>query len=277
MEIKLAKLSLNEIYKNNFIYLKKNFYFIFFFLIFFFIPDFLDFKFYYEFIEIKLKFIILFFLSIYFAQKIFNQDNIKLYKKKILAYIYLILITIYTSSIFYSYFVDDNSHFNKSYYIEENILFSFIYQFSLINLCIYIWLNFKEDLFTIFNRLVFYFSILIVLEFFFIKLLFFLNFQNLTFGYNFYDLFLKTNPIVYYDRFFSEGRIFRSIFINDHLITSFILFLGFLSNAYNYEKKQKIIFIFFGISCLLLSFYNLESRLTILINIIMLLIFFLGN
>ena len=78
MEIKLAKLTLNEIYKNNFIYLKKNFYFTFFFLIFFFIPDFLDFKFYYEFIEIKLKFLILFFLSIYFCSKIFNQDNIKL-------------------------------------------------------------------------------------------------------------------------------------------------------------------------------------------------------
>ena len=82
MELKLVRLKLNEIYQNNFNYLKKNLYFSFFFLIFFFIPNFLDFKFYRGFIEIKFKFIILFFLSIYFAWKIFEKENIEFYKKK---------------------------------------------------------------------------------------------------------------------------------------------------------------------------------------------------
>ena len=48
--------------------------------------------------------------------------------------------------------------------------------------------------------------------------------------------------------------------------------MGFLSNLFIYEKNKNIIFIFLSLICLALSFYNFESRLTILTNSITLLI-----
>ena len=115
------------------------------------------------------------------------------------------------------------------------------------NLIIYISIKFNKNLFEIFNKILFYFSLLIIFEFIFIKVIFILNYNNLIFPQNFYKLFLSTNPIVYYDRFFTEGRIFRSLFINDHLITSFILFMGFLSNLFIYEKNKNNNIYFFWI------------------------------
>lgn len=255
------------------IFIKKNLYISFFFLIFFFIPNFIEFKFHDNLINIKIKYLILFILNIFIAQKFFSTKKIERHKKINILYIYLIFLIIYISSALYYYLIVDFNSFNRSYYFLDKYIFSFIYQFSLMNLIIYILIKFDKNLFEIFNKILFYFSLLIIFEFIFIKIIFFLNYNNLIFHQNFYEFFLSTNPIVYYDKFFTEGRIFRSLFINDHLITSFILFMGFLSNLFIYEKNKNIIFIFFGFICLILSFYNFESRLTILTNSIMLLIF----
>lgn len=261
--------------KNNLNFLKKNKYIAFFFLIFFFVPNFLDFKINYGLIQIKLKFFLLFVFNIYFAQKFLTNEKIEFFEKKIISYLYLFLFFVYLSSILYYYFVVDNSNFNKSYYFHEKIILSFFYLFSLLNLIIYICLNLQQNIFSVFNKILFYFTSIIILEFLLIKILFFLNYNNLIFNINFYEIFLVYNPIVYYDQFYNFGRIFRSAFFGDHLITSFILFLGFISNFYYYETKKKKIFIFFGFACLILSFYNLESRLTILNNLIMLTIIML--
>jgi hypothetical protein len=254
------------------LFFKKSLYLSFFFLIFFFVPNFLELNFYDNLVNIEIKFVILFIFNILFAQKIFIKKNISIHKKKSLAFIYLIFLIIYSTSALYYFFIVDNSNFNKSYYFQDRFIFSFIYQFSLLNLMIYVVLNFNQNLFKLFNKILFYFSFFIIIEFIIIKILFFLNYNNLFFEINLYKIFLTLNPIVYYDGFFTEGRIFRSLFINDHIITSFILFMGFLSNLYIFEKSKQIKFIFFGLMCLALSFYNFESRLTILTNSIMLLV-----
>ena len=121
MELKLERLKLNEIYQNNLIHLKKKNFLSFFFLVFFFIPNFLDFDLFYDFIEIKYKFIVLFFLSTYFSIKVFNNEKIEFYKKKVLTCIYLILITIYLSSIFYYIFIVNNINFNKSFFLKKKL------------------------------------------------------------------------------------------------------------------------------------------------------------
>ena len=254
------------------LFFKKSLYLSFFFLIFFFFPNFIELNMYDNLINIKLKFVILFIFNILFTQKIFTIKNIAIHKKNSLTYIYLIFLIIYSSSALYYFLIVDNNVFNKSFYYQDRFIFSFIYQFSLLNLMIYIVLNFNQDLFKLFNKVLFYFSFFIIIEFIIIKILFFLNYNDLFFKINLYKIFLALNPIVYYDGFFTEGRIFRSLFINDHIITSFILFMGFLSNLYIFEKSKQIKFIFFGLMCLALSFYNFESRLTILTNLIMLLI-----
>ncbi len=255
------------------IFFRKDLYISFFFLIFFFVPNFLELKFYDNLINIKIKYIILFILNLIIADNFFNSKKIESYKIINILYIYLIFLIIYISSALYYSLLIESNNFNRTYYFQDKFIFSFIYQFSLVNLLIYVSINFSNDLFEIFNKILFYFSLLIIFEFIFIKVIFILNYNNLIFPQNFYKLFLSTNPIVYYDRFFTEGRIFRSLFINDHLITSFILFMGFLSNLFIYEKNKNNIFIFLGFICLILSFYNFESRLTILTNSIMLIIF----
>lgn len=262
---------MNFFFKEVFFF-KKSLYLSFFFLIFFFVPNFLDLNFYNNLISVKLKFIILFIFNILFAQKLFSKKNITIHKKKSVALIYLILLIIYSSSALYYFFIIDNANFNQSYFFQDKFISSFIYQFSLLNLLIYVVLNFNSDLFKLFNKALFYFSFFIVIEFIFIKIIYFLDHNNLLFEINFYKLFLISNPIVVYDSYFTEGRIFRSLFISDHIITSFVLFMGFLSNLYIFEKSKQIKFIFFGLMCLALSFYNFESRLTILANSLMLLI-----
>jgi hypothetical protein len=254
------------------IFIKKNLYISFFFLIFFFVPNFIELKFYDNLINIKIKYIFIFILNLIIAQKFFNTNTVESYKIKNITYIYLIFLIIYISSALYYSLIVENNVFNKSYFFQEKFVFSFIYQFSLMNLIIYISINFNSNIFEIFNKILFYFSLFIILEFILIKILFFLNYNNLIFNKNFYEIFLASNPIVYFDAFYAQGRIFRSLFINDHLITSFILFMGFLSNLFIYEKNRNFIFIFLGFICLTLSFYNFESRLTILTNCIMLLI-----
>ena len=72
------------------------------------------------------------------------------------------------------------------------------------NLLIYISINFSNNLFEIFNKILFFFSLLIIVEFIFIKILFFLNYNNLIFNINFYEFFLTVNPIVYYDKFLQK-------------------------------------------------------------------------
>ena len=221
--------------------LSKNSIYIYFILLFYFlIPG-----------SIKIRFDNHFYINIedifIFISTLFLYFNLKknYEQKKFSFYLLCIVVSIYSLAYI---FLDSQKLYRGNSYFLYSFIFSFFYTLSIVSLFLNVLFYWKEKylLFKLLNMM----GIIISLEF----LIFFFGYGK----FEFLNFFYK-NAI-----FYNNGNsltVFRSIFIGDHITTSvmsFIIFLSFL-----YLEKNKIKKIFFCSILLTITLFNFESRLNI--------------
>jgi len=221
--------------------LSKNSIYIYFILLFYFlIPGSIKIRFDNNFsINIEDMFIFISTLFLYFNLKKNHEQ------KKFSFYLLWIIISIYLLAFV---FLDSQKSYRGNSYFLYNFIFSFFYTLSLVGLFLNILFCWREKylLFKLLNLM----GIIISLEF----LIFFLGYGKL----EFLNFFYRNAT---FDSNGNSLTVFRSIFIGNHITTSVISFVTFLSFLYLEKNNvKKIIFCFI---LLTISLFNYESRLNI--------------
>jgi len=182
------------------------------------------------------------FISTFFLYFILKKNR---EQKQFSFYLLWIVISIYSLAYF---FLDSQKLYRGNTYFLYSFIFSFFYTLSLLSLFLNILFYWREKylLFKLLNLT----GIIISLEF----LIFFFGYGKL----EFLNFFYRNAT---FDSNGNSLTVFRSIFIGDHITTSIISFVTFLSFLYLEKNNvKKIIFCFI---LLTISLFNYESRLNI--------------